>query len=112
MARRERLVKTLMELIEYNDVAWRKAAFYSDPEVDKIYSRLIDEWIKNGEKGIPLDYATDEELEILVRVARRYAFMSEAKARALALARMGGEEEEESGLGIFSKLIDWIKRRR
>ena len=109
--RRERLIEELLNLIEYNAVAWRKAAFYSDPRVEPIYSRLVAEWEKSGGEGIPLDYASVEELEILVHAARKYAFMPESRARALALARMGGGEEEAEGLGVFSRLVSWIKRK-
>lgn len=101
MSEREKLIKELIALIEENDVAWRKAAFYSDPKVEPIYDRLIKAWIDAGEKGAPLDYATEDELRILVSVAKKYAFMSENKARAISMSRMGGEEE----FGGFSKLI-------
>ena len=108
---RKRLIEELLNLIEYNDVAWRKAAFYSDPQVEPIYNRLVEEWEKAGGEGIPLDYASVEELEVLVRAARKYAFMPESRARALALARMGGGEEEAGSLGVFSRIVSWIRRR-
>jgi len=110
-SRRERIVRELYELIEENAVAWRKAAFYSDPEVERIYSRLVAEWEARGAEGAPLDYASDEELEVLLAAARRYAFMPESRARAIAMARMGGEEERDSPLGVFSKLIERIRRK-
>jgi len=109
--RRERMIRELYDLIEDNEVAWRKAAFYSDPDVERIYSRLVSEWEAGGGEGTPLDYASDEELEILLAAARKYAFMPESRARALAMARMGGVEERDNPLGVFSKLVEWIRRR-
>lgn len=105
MSERDRLIQELISLIEDNDVAWRKAAFYSDPRVEPIYERLIKAWLDSGEKGIPLDYASEDELRELVLVARKYAFMSEDKARSLAMARMSGGEGEFEGFGKFIKRL-------
>ncbi len=110
MSERERLIRILLDLIEDNEVAWRKAAFYSDPQVERIYSRLVDEWIKAGERGIPLDYATLEELRVLVEAAKRYAFISESRARALALSRMSGDDEG-GALGVFSRILSRLRRK-
>lgn len=107
MSERERLVRELVALIEDNSVAWRKAAFYNDPRVEPIYDRLIKAWGDAGEKGVPLDYATVEELRVLVEAAKDYAFMSEEKARAIAIGRMSGEEE----FGGFSKLLKRLMGR-
>ena len=93
MTSREKLIRELISLIEDNDVAWRKAAFYSDPRVEPIYRRLLEEWEKSDMEGIPLDYASSDELALLVSIAREYAFMDEGKARSLALSR--GEEPKE-----------------
>ncbi len=89
---KEALVEEIIQLIEDNESPWRKAAFYSDPKVTPIYDRLINAWIEAGEKGTPLDYASIEELEVLVSIARKYAFMDENRARAIAMSRMGGGE--------------------
>jgi len=94
LTRREKLVQELFQLIEDNRVDWRKAAFYSDPRVEPIYNRLVEEWERSGGEGIPLDYASMDELEILVAVAKEYAFMDEAKARSLAMKRSEPEREE------------------
>ncbi|MEB3806646.1 MAG: hypothetical protein GSR73_03935 [Desulfurococcales archaeon] len=107
MAERERLIKELVELIEDNAVAWRKAAFYSDPNVEPIYDRLIRVWMENGERDTPISYATDEELRVLVSIAKKYAFMSEDKARAIAMSRMGGSED----MGGFGKALKRILGR-
>ncbi len=88
---RDALVEELIELIEDNESPWRKAAFYSDPKVAPIYDKLIKRWLDSGEKGVPLDYADESDLSILVAIARKYAFMDESKARAIALSRMGEE---------------------
>jgi len=87
LSRREKLIRELIQLIEDNSVAWRKAAFYSDPRVEPVYDRLVREWESHDGEGIPLDYASTSELELLVSVAREYAFMDEAKARSLAMKR-------------------------
>jgi len=94
LARREKLVQELFQLIEDNRVDWRKAAFYSDPRVEPVYARLVEEWEKSGGEGIPLDYASMDELELLVAVAKEYAFMDEAKARSLAMKRSEPKREE------------------
>ncbi len=98
---KEELVQELISLIEDNESPWRKAAFYSDPKVGPIYEKLINAWLKAGEKGIPLDYASIEDLEVLVSIARKYAFMNENRARAIAMSRMG--EDSFSSMAVRSR---------
>ncbi len=62
--------------IEDNPDPYVKAAFYEDPDVMKIVERLYKRWEENECKGEPLDYATIEELELLVEKARRYRYIS------------------------------------
>ncbi|MCX8195779.1 MAG: hypothetical protein N3F67_01675 [Acidilobaceae archaeon] len=89
----------ILKAIEDNRSPWVKAAFYSDPDVSRILEELTKRWEREG-RGIPLDYATEEELEELYRKAASYAFMSEEEARG----RVWGEK---SGglLGLLRRLL-------
>ncbi|MCE4608970.1 MAG: hypothetical protein F7C36_01135 [Desulfurococcales archaeon] len=103
---RDELREKILQLIDEHKNNWVLAAYYSDPDVDMIMKRLVKEWEENSEKGKPIDYATREELEILYLKAKKYAFMSEDTARAIAMSRMGSEEEKApSILGVFRKLF-------
>ncbi|MEN3000070.1 MAG: hypothetical protein ABDH61_05810 [Acidilobaceae archaeon] len=77
-----------------------KAAFYSDPEVSRILEELTRRWEKEG-RGIPLDYATEEELEELYRRAMRYAFMSDEEARG----QVWGGEKSGGMLNLIRRLF-------
>jgi len=44
-------------------------AFYSDREVVTIMDEVYSRWEESGRIGEPLDYATDEELEVLAKKA-------------------------------------------
>lgn len=68
----ESLKKEIIDIVDNNWNPWIKAAFYSDPEVDAILRQLYEEWEKAGRVGIPLDYATLEQLEILYYKAQEY----------------------------------------
>ncbi|MEM0356074.1 MAG: hypothetical protein QXT88_02995 [Desulfurococcaceae archaeon] len=59
----------IIELVDKSWEPWRKAAFYSNPLVIEIMDKLYKEWEKEGRKGIPLDYASQEELEKLLQIA-------------------------------------------
>jgi len=98
----EELKRDIIRLIDENRSPWVKAAFYSNPEVSSILGKLIDLWESNGRRGIPLDYASEDELRVLHRLARRYASLSDEEARALA---WGGGREESGG-----SLLDLIRR--
>lgn len=65
MPSRESMVKELTRLIDESTDPWRKAAFYEDPEVLGLLDELYDRWEQGGKVGIPLDYATDEEIQFL-----------------------------------------------
>ncbi|MEL9929504.1 MAG: hypothetical protein QXJ51_05100 [Sulfolobales archaeon] len=68
----EDLKKIIINSIEENKDPLVKAAYYSDKDVSSIVSRLIDRWEKSGYRGVPLDYATYEELRILASKAEFY----------------------------------------
>ena len=108
MTTREAIKREILDLIDSHWNNWVKAAFYSDPQVEPIMGRLVKAWRDNGEQGQPLDYATDEELMILLRAARRYYTLDPRRAMAIAFANMSRDEEEEKGpglLGVFRKFF-------
>ncbi len=84
---REKFVREIVELIEDNRESWIKAAFYSDPKVEHILEELYKRWERNSMQGLPLDYASQDEIEILRDKARHYASLSPAEAQRIALQR-------------------------
>ncbi len=62
---REAMIKEIINRVEESVDEWRKAAFYSDEEVTQLLENLYRRWEGAGMSGIPLDYATDEELKVL-----------------------------------------------
>jgi hypothetical protein len=101
----EELKRDIIRLIDENRSPWVKAAFYSNQEVSSILDRLVNIWESNDRRGIPLDYANEEELKTLHRHARRYASLSDDEARALALGGSRGGEEGGGGLLSFIKRL-------
>ena len=99
----------IVELIDKHWNNWVKAAFYSDPEVSRIMDRLVAVWQENGEEGRPIDYASEEELIILLKAARRYYLLDPRRAMAIALANMGREDEGE-GRSLFRRLFSRGRR--
>ncbi len=71
---------------------WIRAAFYSDPEVERIVEALYIRWRENEHRGEPIDYANDEELELLYNLAKRYASMTPYEAYVVYMRRL--EERE------------------
>ncbi len=104
----EKMRKEIIELIDKHWNNWIKAAFYSDPEVAKIMDRLVREWSSKGERGAPIDYATEDELLVLLRAARKYYSMDPRRAMAIALSSMSRAEEDEGG--IFRKIFSRGRR--
>jgi len=51
---------------------WLLIAFYGDPDVIRLNDLLNDRWMNAGMSGEPLDYASDEELKLLLKKANRY----------------------------------------
>jgi len=98
----------IVELIDKHWNSWVKAAFYSDPQVSRIMDRLVAVWQENGEEGRPIDYASEDELVILLRAARRYYLLDPKRAMAVALANMGREDEDNNvrrGRSLFRRLF-------
>lgn len=72
---RDKAINRILSLIDESNDNWRKTGFYSDPVVQDIMMKLYERWNNNNRKGIPLDYATNEELFILVRKAEHYSMI-------------------------------------
>lgn len=92
---RDRINKMKSEIIRLIDMHtdnWVKAAFFSDEAVSKIMEELYDRWSKGGERGMPIDYAVESELEILHEKALEYASMTTEKAMMIVLNRMNVNE--------------------
>jgi len=77
---RERLIREIEMYIEYNPNIYAKIAFYSDPEVQQILENIYTRWEEAGRRGIPLDFATIDELKVLASKALKY---KDASARVL-----------------------------
>lgn len=95
MDRKENLRRKILSQIEENRNEWVKAAFYSDPEVERIVARLVGAWEAGGMRGEPLDYATLEELEIMGEKADRYVHSPREEFLRRMLRRSIGAEEEK-----------------
>ncbi|MEM0366050.1 MAG: hypothetical protein QXR02_00755 [Acidilobaceae archaeon] len=93
----------ILKLIDENRSPWVKAAFYSNPRVSSILEKLIDLWEANNRVGIPLDYATKEELEELYNIALSYAYMSDEEARSHLWSISG--KSEGSFLSFIRRLL-------
>ena len=89
---REELKERILEIVE-NAPQMNKAAFYSDPYVERVVSELQKRWEKANYEGEPIDYATDEELEKLYELALEYANMPEWKAYKIFIKRAEGGGE-------------------
>jgi hypothetical protein len=73
---------------------WVRAAFYSDPDVENILNLLYERWQASGGRGEPIDYATDEEIEALYQIARRYASLTPYEAYTIYMRRLAEREEK------------------
>ena len=63
------MINDIMTLIDESVDEWRKAAFYADEEVSQLLDDLYVRWEREGRSGIPLDYASNEEIAFLYRKA-------------------------------------------
>ncbi len=69
---RKKFILEIERWIEKNPNPYAKAAFYSDDDVVRIVEELYRRWQENNFKGMPLDYATLEELRMLAAKAYEY----------------------------------------
>ncbi len=65
MLSRDEMIREITRIIDESTDPWRKTAFYSDPDVQQILDAIYERWESSGREGIPLDHATDEEVEFL-----------------------------------------------
>lgn len=101
----------IIELIDESKDDERKIAFYSDDTVQNILMRLYNEWERNNRKGIPLDYASPEEIDILYMLAVRYSRNPDAAyTRFIKTAYFGEkkEDEKDKGRSILHRLLRLI----
>jgi hypothetical protein len=91
----EEIKEEIIRLIDYNKDNWVKAAFFSDEVVEVIMESLYSKWSQDGEIGRPIDYATEDELKILHKRAKKYASMNTREAMRISLNRMGYEDKKE-----------------
>ncbi|MCI4396972.1 MAG: hypothetical protein JHC28_05375 [Thermoprotei archaeon] len=85
----ERLKNEIINLIDENSSNWIKAAFFSDEVIEVIMEALYSKWESNMETGRPIDYATEDQLKIMLKKAQQYASMGQEEAMRIALKRMG-----------------------
>ncbi len=95
MANMEDLKRKVIELIDESHNQWAKMAFYGDPEVSSILENVYTRWERSGSNGYPIDYATKEELEILVSKAERYRNAGPEVAYAIVYGKHEQEERKE-----------------
>ncbi len=69
MPTRDEMIKEIVSLVEESRDGWRKTAFYSDDDVMNLLEELYDRWEEAGRTGLPLDYATEEEITFLYKRA-------------------------------------------
>ncbi|MCD6195218.1 MAG: hypothetical protein J7J82_00315 [Staphylothermus sp.] len=101
----EKMKQEIIKLIDESKESGRKIAFYSDPYVSEVLTKLYDLWEKNNRKGIPLDYASAEEIETLYNLAIRYSKVSDAEAWAMFLRENIYEDKKNKKKKSFLKRI-------
>jgi|GEM_PF-957696 hypothetical protein len=70
--KRKKYIEKIIELIDDNENQNVKILFYSDEYVINVMDKLYQRWNNNNQNGIPLEYATDEELLNLYKRAAYY----------------------------------------
>ena len=114
---REKMKEKIIEIIDKNKRNGPKIAFYSDPQVASLMNELYQRWESNDRKGIPLDYASDDEIKFLYNIALKYSNVSDDEAWIMYLSREGTDinptleelvEEEESRKPSIWRRIFWF----
>ncbi|MCE4615353.1 MAG: hypothetical protein F7B60_07495 [Desulfurococcales archaeon] len=103
----EKLKEKLTIFLDQDPRKWVKSAFYSDPAVVQMIDNLYCRWEDTGRQGLPVDYASHEELVLLWNTASKYLGMSDNMARALVFNRMNGIDDKTlvRKKGVFSRLF-------
>jgi len=94
---RAELIRGILVNVEESADPWVKAAFYSDSDVLRILSNIYERWERGGMSGEPLNYATDNELEVLFQKSRavRPLVNSSDHVRRMMLRAIYGEVPKE-----------------
>jgi len=82
--------RRLLDLVE-NMPQMNKAAFYSDPDVERLVRKLHERWARNGYQGEPIDYSSDDEASRLYELAKEYASMPSWEAYKTFIRRIEGK---------------------
>lgn len=69
----ERLKREIIRLVDESREVGVKIAFYGDERVQAVMDRITAEWERRGRAGLPLDYATEDELKTLHSLAVYYS---------------------------------------
>ncbi|QOR93871.1 hypothetical protein IMZ38_04260 [Thermosphaera chiliense] len=97
----EKLKKEIISLIDESTLPVIKEAFYSNPDVEAVMEKLYEQWESNNHAGIPLDYATYEELLLLHKVAKKVVNSPHEELSRSRMRRAMGlpekTEEKKSG---------------
>jgi len=65
----------IIRLIDNNQEVIYKIAFYSQQEVQGLLGEVMKRWERNNYEGRPIDYATDEEVVVLYKIAKKISSM-------------------------------------
>lgn len=82
--------RELIAMIDESSDAELKSRFYSNETVAAIMNKLYERWELAGGIGIPLDYASNEEIRELYEIARRLFTSSERGTSDLLKKVFGG----------------------
>lgn len=103
----EELKRRITMLIDDSTNNWAKIAFYSDPNVAHILDLVYGRWEQNNRKGLPIDYATIDELRILVHAAEKY---KNAGPEVVSRLMFSSEETDIINTSSKKKKKSFIKR--
>lgn len=106
----EKKKNEIIRLIDDSKQNGRKIAFYSDPLVVEILDKIYELWEKNNREGIPLDYASPDQIDVLYNLALKYSRVSDSEAWALYLRRtVYGTEKENKSKNKKSRLRSFLR---
>lgn len=88
--------KKIIDLIDKCGKQGPKIAFYSDPKVSSLINELYKRWENRGRSGLPIDYATAEEIDFLYSMAIKYSNISDEEAWFYFISREEGSIEERN----------------
>jgi tetrahydrodipicolinate N-succinyltransferase len=105
----EDMKKKIIELIDDSKDNDRKIGFYSDENVQTIMEELYRKWEAGNRRGIPLDYATRDQIEILYKLAVYYSRNPRGKAYVEFVRRAYyGDKKEKKQSSTWKKILRFI----